>query len=80
MDTTEHLRRAMTAEINADQSGRAELEARYGQCWSTDELTRDFDVIGFAAPCVLVRRKADSVEGTLMFRHSPRVYFEFVAR
>ena len=43
--------------------------------WTTDELTRDFTVRGFQAPYVVVVRKADDVEGTLMFTHRPRWYF-----
>jgi hypothetical protein len=47
--------------------------------WDTDALRRDFEVIGFLAPYVAVRRKADGVVGSLQFTHSPRVYFGFVA-
>jgi hypothetical protein len=46
--------------------------------WSTSQLTEEFDVIGFLAPFVMVRRKSDGVKGTMTFRHSPRVYFDFV--
>jgi len=78
MDTTENTRRAMCAELNAAaHPERAATEARYGRCWSTDELTRDYEVIGFAAPLVVVRRKADGVKGSLMFQHNPRLYFRF---
>lgn len=48
------------------------------QVWSTDEMRRDFDVIGFAAPFVMVRRKSDRVLGTLEFAHTPRYYWGFV--
>ena len=43
--------------------------------WTTDEMQEDFTVEGFLAPYVIVRRKSDGQRGTLMFRHSPRVYF-----
>lgn len=47
--------------------------------WDTDELLRDFEVLfAFRAPLVVVRRRSDGVMGTLEFRHSPRVYFDFV--
>lgn len=46
--------------------------------WNTQELQRDFEVIGFCAPFVVVRRKSDGVKGSLEFTHSPRVYFNFV--
>lgn len=51
-----------------------------GQTWdTTTALQVDFEVLGFAAPFVVVRRKADGVKGTLEFKHSPRVYFGFKA-
>lgn len=50
-----------------------------GQIWDTTALQSDFAVIGFSAPFVMVRRKADGVKGTLEFTHSPRVYFNFRA-
>lgn len=76
-DRTEELRRQMVAETNSDQRTRDELAAVYGQTWDTDELRRDFEVTAFLAPFVLVRRKSDGVEGTLQFRHHPRIYFGF---
>lgn len=78
-DPTEEIRREMIAEVNADQRAREELEAEYGQCWNTDELSKDFEVLGFAAPFVIVRRKSDGVKGSLLFRHNPRHYFKFSA-
>jgi hypothetical protein len=48
-----------------------------GDTLTTEELQRDYEVVGFAAPFVVVRRKADGVKGTLEFTHSPRVYFGF---
>lgn len=46
-----------------------------GPTWDTDALRRDFEVLGFAAPFVVVRRRADGVKGSLEFTHNPRVYF-----
>lgn len=47
--------------------------------WSTDELTRDFEIIGFQAPFVVVKRRADGVKGSLQFEYkSPRKYFNWV--
>jgi len=77
-DETEAARREMLAEINANAGNRAELEARHGQVWDTEELQRDFDVIGFMAPIVAVRRKSDGMKGSLEFQHGPeRFYFNF---
>jgi hypothetical protein len=47
--------------------------------WSTEEMTRDFEVVGFMAPFVVVRRRSDGVKGSLEFRHQPRIYFNFQA-
>ena len=77
IDTTENIRRAIVNEINTDTSSREVLEAEYGQVWDTQQLSNDFVVTGFMAPFVVVKRKADGVVGSLMFRHSPRFYFSF---
>ena len=74
-DPTESTRREMLAQINAEPGSREYLEAKHGQVWGTSELGRDFEVIGFAAPLVVVRRKSDGVKGSLMFQHHPRLYF-----
>jgi hypothetical protein len=76
-DDTESLRRARLAEINLEPGSREALEAQYGQVWTTQELGTDFEVIGFMAPFVVVRRKADGVKGSLEFQHNPRFYFNF---
>ena len=76
-DPTEDIRKQMLAEINAQPGSREYLEAKHGQVWSTSELSEDFDVIGFPAPLVVVRRKSDGVKGSLMFQHHPRFYFGF---
>lgn len=78
-DPSENARRQLVAEINAKPGSREALAAEHGQIWSTDELCRDFDVVGFAAPVVVVRRKADGVRGSLLFQHDPRFYFGFSA-
>lgn len=71
MTAADELRRQM---ISSGQP-HADLAADTGQTWTTQELTADFEVMGFAAPFVVVRRKADGVTGMLEFTHSPRVYF-----
>jgi hypothetical protein len=76
-DPTEAIRRKRVGEINAIAGSREALEQQYGQVWSTDELTGDFEVIGFLAPFVVVRRRSDGVKGSLEFQHSPRFYFNF---
>ena len=59
VDPTEKKRRDLLVTVNAVPADRAILEARHGQVWSTEELARDFEVVGFAAPLVVVKRKAD---------------------
>jgi hypothetical protein len=77
-DVTENLRRERLAEINSEPGSRGALEAQHGQVWDTEELGRDFDVTGFMAPLVVVRRKSDNVVGSLEFQHGPpRLYFNF---
>lgn len=46
-----------------------------GQTWTTEELQRDFEVMGFAAPFVVARRRSDGQLGSLEFTNRPRVYF-----
>jgi len=74
IDPTEGARRALVAEINCQAAERAALEARYGQVWNTSEVANDFEVLEFAAPFAVVKRKADSKMGSLMFQHHPRCF------
>lgn len=76
-DPTENQRRERMMEIAAEATSRERLEAEYGQVWDTAELTKDFEVIGFAAPLVVVRRKSDGKKGSLEFQPHPRFYFHF---
>ncbi len=76
-DATEGYRRARVAELAAEAAARGELEKRYGKVWSTDEMSKDFTVMGFLAPLVAVIRIADGQKGSLEFQHSPRFYFNF---
>jgi hypothetical protein len=78
-DPTEPIRRQRLAEINAEPESREALENEYGTVWDTQELGRDFQVLGFAAPLVVVRRKSDGVRGSLEFQHRPRFYFNWQA-
>jgi hypothetical protein len=77
IDPTEPIRRERLAEINAEPGSREALEAQYGQVWDTQQLGQDFEVIGFMAPLVVVRRLADGRKGSLEFQHNPRLYFNF---
>ena len=76
-DETESIHRERLAEINAQPGSREALESRYGRVWTTDELSKDFEVLEFAAPLVVVRRKSDAKKGSLEFQSSPRFYFNW---
>lgn len=78
-DPTETIRRQQLAEINADPGCREALEAKHGQVWDTQQLREQFEVLGFAAPLIVVRRRSDGVKGSLYFQHDPRFYFDFQA-
>jgi hypothetical protein len=77
-DPTEAIRRQRVAEINAEPGSREALEAQYGQVWSTDEMSEEFEAIGFMAPLIVVRRRMDGRNGSLEFQHTPRFYFNFL--
>lgn len=72
-DETENYRRLM---IETGQPQRDLAEA--DQHWDTDQLRKEFEVLGFLAPFVIVRRLSDGAKGSMEFTHSPRFYFNFV--
>jgi hypothetical protein len=76
-DQTEAARRKMVAAINADPGSRESLEALYGQVWDTRQLEAEYEVKGFLAPFVVVKRKSDGQVGSLEFQHHPRFYYAF---
>jgi hypothetical protein len=45
--------------------------------WNAKELVKEFDVIGFRVPFVVVERKSDKVKGSMEFTHTPRVFFNW---
>jgi hypothetical protein len=77
-DRTLNARLDKIDELNTQpHDTREQMEARYGQVWTHEELQRDFDALAFLAPFIHVRRKSDGVEGLLEFTHAPRWYFSF---
>ncbi len=76
-ELAESMRRSRLVEINLARADRPTLEARHGQVWDTDQLRQDFEVLEFAAPYVIARRRSDGVLGSLEFQHEPRFYFNF---
>jgi hypothetical protein len=83
-DETEDIRRKRLKAINSavetpdPDSERKRLESRYGEVWETAQLAEEFEVLGFMAPYVVVRRKSDGRKGSLEFQHSPRFYLNLV--
>lgn len=77
IDSTEYTRRALMAHINAQAAERPDLELQYGLVWNLAELAADFEVLNFAAPFAMVKRKADNKLGSVLFQHWPRYYFAF---
>ena len=83
-DPTEGIRREMVAGINYEitttTTPRDTLEAIHGKddVWDGDQLREQFEVLGFLAPLVIVKRKADGVKGSMYFSHQPRLYFGFM--
>ena len=82
-DETADLRRARLVTIKSAvesmdaDTERKRLESQYGQVWDTAQLSEDFEVLGFMAPFVVVRRRSDGRKGSLEFQHAPRFYFNF---
>lgn len=74
-DDTESARKERLVEISAEAAAREVLETKYGKVWDTQELAQEFEVIGFLAPYVVVKRKSDGKKGSLEFQHLPRFYF-----
>jgi len=48
------------------------------ETWTTEQLTTEFEVSGFAYGYVMVTRKSDGKSGTLQFNGMPRVYHSFL--
>jgi hypothetical protein len=56
---------------------REEILKDYPQVWTTDEMQKDFEVLGFSFGYCVVARREDGQKGTLDFIHSPRFYYNF---
>ncbi len=78
MTTEEAIRRQRVAELNAAPGSRENLELKYGKVWDTAQLSRDFEVLDFQTPYVIVKRRSDGARGSLEFQHMPRFYFNWM--
>lgn len=77
MTMNDHTRRELVKLLNMYPQERPALEEDWGQVWDTQQLSNDFEVLGYMAPYVVVIRKSDNKRGSLMFQHQPRYYFAF---
>ena len=73
----EQAQRTRLQEINVEPGNRQDAESRHGQVWDSEEMRRDFEVLGFCAPWTIVKRRPDGVTGSLEFQHVPRLYWGF---
>ena len=55
---------------------REELEKIYGKVWTTDELQKDFEVLGFSACLCVAKDKTTGEKCVLDFGGSPRFYWK----
>jgi hypothetical protein len=76
-DRTETSRRSMLQQIHSTAGDRERLEATHGKVWDTQQLQADFEVMGFAAPLIVVRERSTGRMGSLFFQHQPRFYWGF---
>lgn len=51
------------------------IQEEGGECWSTEEVTQEFDILGFMAPFCTAVRMETGKKGTLAFVHRPRIYY-----
>jgi hypothetical protein len=59
-------------------AAQEDLQEKYGETWTDEELLRDFGVQFFDGPRVHVIRKQDGAHGTVAFVDTPRFYFAFI--
>lgn len=75
-DPTEQARRDLLRTVPDELRARVEAGE---PVLTTEQMRAEYEVIGFAAPFVVVRRKSDGAKGSLMFSHMPRFYFGWAA-
>ncbi len=46
-----------------------------GECWTTEEVTQEFEILGFLAPFCTAKKRDTGEKGTLTFIHRPRIYY-----
>ncbi len=76
-DPTENVRREMVSKINGFVGSKEELEKKHGKVYDTHDLDELYEITGFMAPFVVVKRRFDNIKGTMIFQDNPRYYFSF---
>lgn len=71
-DPTEQARRDLLDEMPEECLAAI---ARGERVWDRDAMLNEYDVIGFLAPFVIVKRRSDGAKGSLCFTNRPRYYF-----
>jgi hypothetical protein len=71
-DIVEARRLAMLVSMPLELAAKFEAGEKV---WDTQAMSAEFEVIGFSAPLVVVKRREDGAVGTLQFTHAPRFYF-----
>lgn len=54
-----------------------EIQEGGGECWTTDEVQDEFEIIGFMAPFCVAKRRETQEKGALTFVHRPRIYYSW---
>lgn len=71
------MRRKKKGDKTETPKPREQLEAEFGRVLDTRELAQEFVLTGIVGDVVIVRRKADSVVGTMRYQNRPRFFFGF---
>lgn len=71
-------RRKKQRRIVPPPRSRDDLEREFGRVWDTQEVAAEFVITSIIGNEVVVRKKADSVVGTLSYQNEPRLYFRWV--
>jgi len=71
------IRRTLVSMVNSNPKSMEDLKRCFGEVWDTKKLQENFEVLAFMAPFVVARKRDTGQEGTLMFQHSPRAYFQW---
>ncbi len=53
------------------------IQEEGGECWTTEEVTQEFEILGFMAPFCAAVRISTGEKGALAFVHRPRIYYDW---